>query len=352
MPRDLFDVADVANAIETARREVRYFVTDYPVDTLIARYKKDSPAEGDIYVPDYQRMMQWDDTRKSYFIESLILRIPIPPVFLYEVDGKLEIVDGSQRIRTMVEFRNNGFGLSGLEKLDVLNGFKFSDLPPSTAKRLLNTPIRTFILEQGTDESTRVELFRRINTSSKALTEAEIRKGAYRGPFLDLVIDCADRLPFKRLAPGEGTRGNKNSQSERQELVTRFFIYSDFMDEFTHDVRRFLDAKFKFYNQNLSPEEISEKSREFDRVMEFIDRHMPRAFFRTETAKQVPRVRFEAVSVGTAFALRRGVPLQTEDLSWLYGPDFIQLVRTDASNSGPKLRARIGYVRDRLLGVP
>ncbi|HEX4764923.1 MAG TPA: DUF262 domain-containing protein [Lichenihabitans sp.] len=350
MPESDPDV-DVANAIEETRREVKYFASDYPIETLVRRFKEDDPGEGDIYIPGYQRTMQWNNDRKSYFIESCILRIPVPPIFFYEVGGRFEVVDGSQRIRTLVQFVDNRFVLDKLEKLDVLNGFRFRDLPPSVAKRLLNSSIRTFILEEGTDETTRVELFRRINTSSQALTDAEIRKGAYQGPFLDLVLDCANRQIFVDLAPGKSTRGNRDKESERQELVTRFFIYLNYLNEFSHDVRRFLDEHLKLLNRTLQAANIEEMSAEFDSVMAFIQTYMPRAFFRAENTQQVPRVRFEAVAVGSALAMRTGANLNTEDLSWLRGAEFQQHVRTDASNSGPKLRARVGFVRDKLIGA-
>ena len=170
---------------------IRYVITDFSAELVISKFKEHAEAEGDIYVPDYQRGLAWSDDKKSFFIESLLLRVPIPPVFFYEVEGRLEIVDGSQRIRTLVSFANDGFVLRGMEKLDALNGFEFSTLPLSVQRRLKNTPIRSYVLDQGTDESTRVDVFRRLNTSGKKLQDAEIRKGAFRGPFLDLVIECA-----------------------------------------------------------------------------------------------------------------------------------------------------------------
>ncbi|ANM09540.1 MULTISPECIES: DUF262 domain-containing protein [unclassified Rhizobium] len=258
--------AEIQRSVEDARNEIRYLVTDYPVETLIRRYKEEDPSEGDIYIPDYQRSLQWDDERKSYFIESLMLRIPVPPVFFYEVGGSLELVDGSQRIRTLVGFTNNEFKLTGLEKLDALNGLRFSDIPGVIRKRFLNSPIRSFVLEEGTDQSARIELFRRVNTSSKQLSEAEIRKGAYQGPFLNLVLDCANRPAFRNLAPGTGSRGNQNPESERQELVTRFFIYSDRYTEFSHDVRKFLDRYFREFNAQLDDAAIAAKSTEFNSV--------------------------------------------------------------------------------------
>lgn len=341
--------SEIEDVVEAARNEVRYLVSDFPVDALIRKFKEENADEGDIYVPGYQRTLQWNKDQKSYFIESIILRIPIPPIFFYEYKGRLEVVDGSQRIRTLVEFFNDKFRLNNLEKLDTLNGVRFSDLPSATKKRFLNSPIRSFVLEEGTDESSRVELFRRINTSSKQLTEAEIRKGAYQGPFLDLVVDCANRDNFIRLAPGTGSRGNRNPESERQELVARFFVYTNHYKEFTHDVRRFVDLHFRRFNEVLDVHQIQEMSAEFDRVMEFIAENDPTAFFRTEGTKQVPRVRFEAVSVGVCLALRVNPDLQATDFSWLDDEQFLQSIRTDASNSGPRLRARVEYVRDKLL---
>ncbi|MET3486000.1 DUF262 domain-containing protein [Methylobacterium sp. 1973] len=350
MPQNDFESSEILDAVDRARRDVRYLVTDYPVETLIRKLKPEEHAEeGDIYVPNYQRTLQWGVENRSYFIESLILRVPIPPIFFYETQGRLEIVDGSQRIRSLAEFMNNGFKLTGLEKLDVLNGLYYDEIPKIITKRLLNSPIRSFVLEEGTDERTRIELFRRINTTSKQLSEAEIRKGAYQGPFLDLVIDCANRETFKQLAPGVGTRGNRNAESERQELVTRFFIYSDNYLEFRHDVRKFLDAKFMHYNRVIDEVTTARMSNEFDEVMAFIDHYMPRAFFRDERRSQVPRVRFEAIAIGACLALRINPELDPEDLGWLESADFTALTRTDASNSGPKLRARVEYVRDRLL---
>src|SRR3546814_12117215 len=86
------------------RREARYVVTDFSIELVISKFKEEAEHEGDSYVPDYQRSLSWGDERSSYFIESLLLRVPVPPIFLYDVDGRLEIVDGSQRIRSLVRF--------------------------------------------------------------------------------------------------------------------------------------------------------------------------------------------------------------------------------------------------------
>lgn len=345
----LADPNEVAEIVESARREVRYITTDFSYELVVSKFREEAESEGDIFVPPYQRKLSWTEDKQSYFIESLILRIPIPPIFLYDVQGKLEIVDGSQRVRTIVSFAKNGFSLGGLEKLDILNGFKFEKLPDVVQRRLNNTPIRSYILDQGTDESTRVDLFRRLNTSGKLLQDAEIRKGAYRGPFLDLVVDCAKSDLFNRVTPQ--ISGRNDPDSERQELVTRFFVYCERYTDFRHDVRKFLDASMIEFNKSMTAAEGTRMRREFERAMSFIFENYPRGFYRREKSRLVPRVRFEAVAVGTALALRENSNIAVHNTDWLHSKDFQELVRTDASNSGPKLRSRIEFVRDQLLGT-
>jgi hypothetical protein len=220
-------------------------------------------------------------------------------------------------------------------------------LPLELQRRLNNTPIRAFVLDQGTDESDRADLFRRLNTSGKKLEDAEVRKGVFPGPFLDLVLECAKSPQFLKLTPSIG--GSGDAESDRQELVTRFFVYVSRYKDFRHDVRKFLDAATLDFNRTLTGDRVLEMRAEFFRTMEFLGENYPRAFYRTMSGRIVPRVRFEGISVGTALALRERPTLQVRDFSWMHSPEFAALARTDASNSGPKLRGRIEFVRDRLL---
>jgi hypothetical protein len=341
------DPEEIVQVVEDARRDTRYIVTDYPVELLVAKFREDPTEEGDIYIPPYQRELRWPERSQSYFIESVLLRIPVPPIFLYEVEGRLEIVDGSQRIRTLSQFIKNEFTLEGLEKLDILNGMKFENLPASVQKRFNNTPIRSFVLDEGTDQTTRVEMFRRLNTTGKKLHDAEIRKGAYQGPFLSLILECAGSDLFKRLTPRITKASDPNS--ERQELVTRFFVYADHYQDFRHDVQKFLDKFLIAGNKSLTEADLNRMKEEFFLAMEFIAANFPHAFYRTDKGGTLPRVRFEAVAVGTILALRENPQLPGQNAAWSRGEKLGKLVRTDASNSGPRLRARIEFVRDSLL---
>jgi hypothetical protein len=188
-----------------------------------------------------------------------------------------------------------------------------------------------------------------LNTTGKKLHDAELRKGAYQGRFLSLILECADSGLFKKLTPRISRAADP--KSERQELVTRFFVYSDHYNDFRHDVQKFLDGHLIEGNQDLTNADIRRMSGEFYRVMEFIEANYPYAFYRTDKAAVLPRVRFEAVAVGTCLALRANPELNAGETEWLRGEDINKLVRTDASNSGPRLRARIEFVRDKLLGA-
>ncbi len=98
--------------------------------------------------------------------------------------GRMEIIDGSQRIRTLIQFYNNGFSLRKLEKLDTLNSAKFKDLPIHLQRFLINQDFRIIVVDDA-QETIRQDLFERINTTSEGLTDSEIRKGSFSGSFYD-----------------------------------------------------------------------------------------------------------------------------------------------------------------------
>lgn len=338
----------IQRLIDDARRVVNYIVTDFSIEIIASKYKENAEAEGDIFVPDYQRSLVWSESQMSYFIESLLLRIPVPPLFLYDVDGRLEIVDGSQRVRCISAYIGNKFALSDLEKLDFLNGYQFANLPKTASLRLLNSPIRTFVLSEQADQSTRVELFRRLNTSGKILTDAEIRVGAFPGRLLDIIKECALSAKFTELCPAK--RGQRAAESERQELVLRFFAYLEGYTRFEHDVRDFLDKYLEKGNQRPKSD-LNPLVKSFNKMVEFVAKHYPYGFRRSAKSSQTPRVRFEAISVGTALALASGKsPKVSLIQSWLEGDEFKDLTRIGATNSAKLLRLRIEYVRDKLIG--
>lgn len=157
---------------------------------------------GEFVVPAYQREFTWEPHRKSRFIESVLMGLPIPFLFFWEMpDGKLEVVDGSQRLRTIEEWIHGDLQLGDLEELPSLSNSKFSDLLVSRQRKIKNRSIRGIVLNEKADEQARFDMFERINTGSKAANKAEVRRGALGGPFLNLVIELAKLPRFAKLAP-------------------------------------------------------------------------------------------------------------------------------------------------------
>jgi hypothetical protein len=154
--------------IEEKRQEIDYDTREFTIEIIVNKYiSRNDDDTGEIYVPEYQRELVWDITHQSRLIESVILGLPIPLIFVAEIQetGKLEIVDGSQIISTLVDFLTNKLQLQNLKTLDSLNGFYFNDLSPSRQRRFKNTPLRMVILEKS-DEKIRHEIYNRLNTIS------------------------------------------------------------------------------------------------------------------------------------------------------------------------------------------
>jgi hypothetical protein len=157
--------------VEQSKR-IEFYLVEYTIELLAKKMN-----EGDFYVPDYQREDTWEHMRKSRFIESILMGLPIPFLVFWERqdDGKLEIVDGSQRLRTVEQFVLGGLKLGDLETLSLLSGFRFQDLPQSRQRKAKNKSIRGIILNEHADEKARFDLFERINTGSKIANKAEVR---------------------------------------------------------------------------------------------------------------------------------------------------------------------------------
>ena len=153
--------------------------------------------------PEYQRRLRWDATKKSRLIESFLMNVPIPPIFLYENDvNRYEVMDGQQRLNSVIEYYNNEYGLRGLKVWSSLNGKRFSDLPPRIRRGLDRAKISAIILVADPSESgdrelgdIRTQVFHRLNTGGVSLNAQELRNCVYAGSFNDLIIELAsDRL--------------------------------------------------------------------------------------------------------------------------------------------------------------
>lgn len=156
--------------------------------------------------PEYQRRLVWDAGKRSRFIESLLLNIPIPPVFLYEWElGRYEVMDGQQRLNAVVEFYENGFALKGLEKWTELAGYRYRDLPDTLKRGLDRRRLSATVLlverpkeMQAQHSDIRKLVFDRLNTGGLQLNAQELRNCLYDGPFNRLLITLSKESEFQK----------------------------------------------------------------------------------------------------------------------------------------------------------
>ncbi|WP_278614720.1 DUF262 domain-containing protein [Planktothrix agardhii] len=341
--------------IREKQKTVDYDTKEYPVEVLVQKYRDGLDEDtNELYIPDYQRDMIWEETRQSKFIESLLLGLPIPYIFVADLPPKqeddqedlarLEIVDGTQRIRTLDRFLNNDLKLYGLEKLKQLNNFKFSDLPLARQRRFNRATIRMIVLSDKADEEMRRDMFERINTGSVQLNDMEKRRGISPGPFVDLLEELAKDPKFIKLCPISEALVRKR---EPEEFVLRFFAYLNNYQNFDRQVNVFLNEYLEQHNHDGIDKDGMRS--EFHKMLDFIEKYFPNGFSKSKGHVKTPRIRFEAISVGAALALREKPDLEINSINWLESKEFKEYTTSDASNSKPKVIKRIEYVRDQLL---
>jgi metal-responsive CopG/Arc/MetJ family transcriptional regulator len=227
--------------------------------------------------PEYQRRLVWDRRKKSRFIESLLMNVPVPPVFLFETDySRYEVMDGQQRLNAIVEFYNNEYKLIGLEEWGILNGRYYKELPTMIQRGLDRRRISATVLlaENAKSEldkiSIRRTVFERLNTGGMTLTAQELRNSLYFGSFNDLLLKLAGDSLFDDIwgiprYEDHIKNGNispelaNNSLFRRMadcEIVLRFFAFRR-EEKIKGSVRRILDTCMMDY-QNEDKESIAQ----------------------------------------------------------------------------------------------
>jgi hypothetical protein len=332
-------------------KTIDYDTREYPVEVLVQKYlKRLEEDENELFVPDYQREHTWPEDHQSKFIESVLIGLPIQYLFVADVpvkEGRLEIVDGSQRIRTLADFSQNKLRLTGLKKLEKLNGFTFQDLPISRQRRFNRHTLRMIELTEKADEEVRRDIFERINTGSQRLTDMEVRWGVHDSPLLRFIRECSVEPRFAKLAPLNDAAVKRR---ERQEFVLRFFAYLQNYTHFDRKVVEFLNDFLEDAQKKFTDHVKADMKKEWERMLTFVERTFPNGFSKAEGHIRTPRIRYEALAVGTALALRIKPTLKAKSIDWLDSDEFRELTTSDASNSRPKVIKRIEYVRDKLLG--
>ncbi|HHH4870611.1 DUF262 domain-containing protein [Escherichia coli] len=347
---------DLENQIIELKKTVAYDSKDYTIELLVNKYFTGIDKEdNEIYVPEYQRDFVWSESRQSKLIESIVLGLPVPPIFVAEnSNGRLEIVDGSQRIRTLNAFLNENLKLCNLDKVTKLNGMTFEDFDISRKRKFKNTTIAVFVLSESANDEVKNDLFERINKGSDILRNMETRKGVYRGAFTDFIYKtCAKNDEFIRAIPLAKTVAKRQ---EHEELILRFFALVDSYPKFSafsRSVTNALDDYMSSKTNAFDEQEKAKKEKDFNRMVSFVVNNFKNGFSK-RNSQEVSRIFFEAISVGTHLALEEKPNLQlTEKVDssiLLSNKEFHKAVTGQyRTHSNDILRKRIEFVRDKLL---
>jgi len=283
------------------RYEITSYGADYPVDSIIKRIK-----DKIIYVPKFQRKYVWNIAQASKFIESLILGLPVPGIFLSKEPktGRLLIVDGQQRLMSLFHFydgtfKNKEFVLTGLQSED-LNGKSYKTISSTDRTKLDDSIIHATIVRQDEpddEESSIYLIFERLNTGGKPLVSQEIRACIYYGEFNDLLDDLKDNVNWRTVF------GAENERLKEQELILRFFALYYERKEYTKPLKGFLN-KFMASNRNLEKHSKKSLSDLFSNTIAQFALILGSKSFRT--GKAFNAAIFDSTMVGLSVRLKRG----------------------------------------------
>lgn len=374
-------VALLEKAVSDERKRLSSDRLDISFGELINLYKN-----GELIIrPEYQRLFRWSEAQKTALIESILLSIPIPPIFVAEdKNGVWELVDGLQRVSTFISFfgelKGSGWTIdyqedidrSGVEEEEIdeesgeetggiktinkwtlqegglvksLQGFNVDNLPTNLKINLKRAVCRVEILRGESSTSMKYELFKRLNSGGSKLTPQEIRNAIYRGvnPRLnELLLKVSQSTVFKSLTQ---LSSGKLNELYDQELVLRFFAFYKNAENVNENMEKFLNDFMEITVHNASFDYDVYESL-IMRVLELIYQIEDNKIFRNERNLFVPAY-FEGILIGVA----QNIETYAEDLELLKSKitqlksdnDFKRYSGT-ASNSRSRIRNRLKRV--------
>ena len=235
--------------------------TDWTVEVLCSRRTR---SKIDLQ-PEYQREYVWrlKPELPSRLIESLLLNIPVPPIYFAKLPNEsLEVIDGQQRLTTLFHFVEDQFALQKLERIESLNGLKFSQLSETQRDKILGSQIRSVVIETGTNDQMRYEVFERLNRGAMALNEQEIRNCVYRGVFCDLLAKLEKDQLWRKVKGGS----EPEPRFVEREMILRFFAFAERINYYKGNLKQFLNG----YMANHAPKDqnkIDEQAEMFRQAM-------------------------------------------------------------------------------------
>lgn len=283
---------------ESPRLEVEYYGADFPVDTLVKRM-----AEKEFIIPGFQRKYVWKEEEASRFIETLLLGLPSPSLFLAKdkFSKKYLVIDGQQRLKTLQYFFQGFFEEGTVFKLknvvQDLEGLTYSTLPPSERRELDNAIIHCIIISESYDPRGIFYLFERLNTTGTPLNPQEIRNAIYHGSFSQLLQDLSSNKTWRELYGKDDIRANE------QEHILRFLALHFDLENYSGNMKNFLN-QFMLKNKDLDIISENEMKNIFIKTIDFLKNCIGSKVF---YEKKKFQILFDSVMLLTAQELEKGL---------------------------------------------
>jgi len=240
---DIYELTEEEQPLEIKLEQRQIFAdTSEPtIDGLHKRYQKGKL----ILSPEFQRFHVWDKTTSSRLIESVLIDVPIPVVYLAEEDdGKCSVIDGQQRLRAFFDYLENRFKLQNMLVLKELNNKLYKDLVEPQQDKIEETKIYTVKIRKESDKNIRFEIFERLNRGSVKLNDQELRNCIYRGEYNNTINDLAQNKDFLWLI---GLKSPHKRMFDR-ELVLRFLaMYHNAYLNYSPPMKQFMNTDMEEY---------------------------------------------------------------------------------------------------------
>ena len=317
--------------VDVKQYTISGYGADFDVEGLVRRLDRE-----DIEIPEFQRTFVWNQQRASRFIESLLMGLPVPGIFLYRDKGSqtLRVIDGQQRLLSLQAFYSGKFPgterefrLTGLKSR--FNGYAHADLPAEDRRRLNDSIIHASIIQQEApddDGSSQYSLFERLNTTSTPLSSQEIRSAIHGGKFNDLILQLNEFEAWRTLF------GNRSKRKRDEELILRFIALHFCIDKYKPPMKSFLN-QFMSDNKAMDVCDEHEMSKVFrGTVSVILEKLGDRAF---KPGRALNAAVQDSLMIGIARRLEKG-PIKSEIKdeydSLMQNEEFRELIYSQTSH--------------------
>lgn len=373
------EIIDLIQAIEQKSKNVHTSSLDLSFNEIADMQKN---AELNIS-PDFQRLFRWSEGSQSRFIESLLLEMPVPPIYVVEEDdGKYLLIDGLQRISSYLHLRGQleaphleepvSLGqklvLTDCDIVKVLNGKTWDDLGTALQIRLKRAFVRVEVVRKGSDPHFKYHMFKRLNTGGEVLSPQQVRNCTIRllnSEFIDFIIRLSNNVDFTTCT--ENLTREQELAAFNQELILRFFALKNNRGAFKHDVSDFLTE----YMESVSDPDVAvtfdytAEEAIFNKTFKVLSSTLADYSFgyanrnNTKITRAFGILQYESITLGLQTILNK-IDIDNKDqmkkitetiTKMKHDPSYIALTTGGGKNSSGQLKSRIKFAEEVLKSI-